>query len=84
MNPIMTSEQVANLLQCSPRTVEDKARSGELPAVKFGEGWVFPAVALLEAVNNAARGNLDRVKAKPKRAVLTPKKSTRPTLPEVY
>lgn len=35
MNPLLTSEEVANLLQCSVRIVEDQTRAGRLPGVKF-------------------------------------------------
>lgn len=52
--PLLDSEQVASLLKCSTRTVEDYARSGRLPAAKFGDGWVFPAEALMRAVNRIA------------------------------
>lgn len=54
MTPIMDSTQVADLLKCSVRTVEDHARAGRLPAVKFGDGWMFPTEALLRAVNRLA------------------------------
>lgn len=54
MTPIMDSTQVADLLKCSVRTVEDNARAGRLPAVKFGDGWMFPTDALLRAVNRLA------------------------------
>jgi len=51
---LMDSTQVAGLLKCSERTVEDHARAGRLPAVKFGDGWMFPTEALLRAVNRLA------------------------------
>lgn len=54
MNPLMDSTEVATLLKCSERTVEDHARAGRLPAVKFGDGWMFPTDALLRAVNSMA------------------------------
>lgn len=54
MTPLMDSTQVATLLKCSERTVEDHARAGRLPAVKFGDGWMFPTEALLRAVNRMA------------------------------
>lgn len=58
--PVMDSAQVAALLKCSERTVEDHARSGRLPAVKFGDGWVFPAEALLRAVNRLAEAEAEK------------------------
>jgi hypothetical protein len=42
------------MLACSVRTVEDYARAGKLPAVKFGDGWVFPVEAMLRAINRMA------------------------------
>lgn len=60
MDPVMTAQGVAELLKCSPRTIEDRARAGTLPGVKFGESWVFPAQALLEAINEQARANTQR------------------------
>lgn len=51
---VMTPQQVSDLLRCSVRTVEDHARAGTLPGVKFGDGWVFPTDALLRAINKLA------------------------------
>ena len=52
--PLLDSKAVADLLCCSVRTAEDHARNGSLPAVKFGDGWLFPSEALLRAVNRMA------------------------------
>ena len=38
---VLTKAEVAALLQCEENTVEEKARTGELPAVKVGRTWVF-------------------------------------------
>jgi len=54
MDEILTVEQVAGLLDCEPVTVESKARGQELPAIKFGRSWVFPRVALMDALNAKA------------------------------
>lgn len=44
---IYTAQQLALMLGCSVKTVEAKARSGELPGLLLGDGgWVFPAGAL--------------------------------------
>ena len=51
MCPILTTLEVAELLQCSDETVEIAARDGKLPGVKFGRTWVFPLAALLDCVN---------------------------------
>lgn len=83
MNPLMDSTQVATLLKCSERTAEDYARSGRLPAVKFGEGWMFPADALLRAVNRMAEeeaaARLKPIAAKAI-AAAAPQKRGRPNL----
>jgi excisionase family DNA binding protein len=62
----MDTPAVAQLLKCSERTVEDYARSGRLPAVKFGDGWLFPTEALLRAVNRLAEDEA-ALRAKPVR-----------------
>jgi len=82
--PLMDAPAVAQLLKCSERTVEDHARSGRLPAVKFGDGWMFPAEALLRAVNRLAEDEAAR-RAKPAlptavKRVVEPKRGTRPNL----
>ena len=60
--PLLESPQVADMLRCSVRTVEDHARSGILPGVKFGEGWVFPFDALMRAINRLAEEEASRRK----------------------
>jgi excisionase family DNA binding protein len=52
--PILNSTNVSELLKCSVRTVEDYARSGRLPSLKIGDGWIFPTDALIQAVNRMA------------------------------
>lgn len=51
---VMDVEQVAAMLDCTPRTVEDNARDGTLPALKFGVSWVFPTAALLSRLSELA------------------------------
>ena len=46
MIEIYTAEQAAKLLACSTKTVEEMARRGDLPGIKPGGVWVFPAGAL--------------------------------------
>ncbi len=41
---------MADLLECSVKSVQDYARSGRLPGVKFGDGWVFSSDLLIETV----------------------------------
>lgn len=49
-----TVEQAAEILCCSPETVAERIDTGELPAVKFGRGWIIPAQALDQRLNEIA------------------------------
>lgn len=51
---IYTADQVAQLLGCSVKTVEEMARHGELAGIKPGGGWVFPAGALAQRLDQLA------------------------------
>ena len=51
---ILKKEQVAELLDCEPSTIEEKARTGELPGIKIGKSWIFPREALLQRLNEMA------------------------------
>ncbi len=66
MDEILTVEQVAGLLDCEPGTVQNKARDNELPAIKFGRSWVFPRVALMDALNAKAVAHTSKVAPAPK------------------
>ncbi len=44
----LDTEQCAELLHCSTSTVEELAGKGELPAAKFGRGWLFVTKQILE------------------------------------
>lgn len=57
MNDVLSEAEVAELLDCEPKTVQEKARLGELPAVKFGRSWIFPRTALLEVLHHKALQN---------------------------
>jgi hypothetical protein len=50
MNPLLNAEQVATLLGCSIKTVEAQARLGSIPGTKFGDGWIFCAELVIDAV----------------------------------
>ena len=54
MIEIYTAEQAASLLGCAAKTVEDLARRGELPGIKPGGAWVFPAGALRQRLDDLA------------------------------
>ena len=38
------------MLGCTPRTVEDHARTGTLKATKFGESWIFLSDMVIEDI----------------------------------
>jgi hypothetical protein len=52
--PILTSSEAAAILRCTPKTVEDRLRAGDLPGEKFGESWILPSVAFMQRVNEIA------------------------------
>ena len=41
MQDVLTLEEAASFLRCSPDTVKRRARAGELPAAKIGRAWRF-------------------------------------------
>ncbi len=52
---VFTAEALATLLGCAVTTIEERARSGDLPGLKFGDGgWRFPAEALARRLNELA------------------------------
>ncbi len=51
---VPTVAQVAHILGCTERTVEDHARAGRLPGLKFGTSWVFPMGALVTRLDEWA------------------------------
>lgn len=54
MLQVYTAEQAAQMLDCSIKTVEDMARRGVLPGIKPGGGWIFPAGALAQRLDELA------------------------------
>jgi len=71
-NVVLTVPQVANMLGCKERTVEDNARSGELPGLKFGVSWVFPFGALVARLNEMALEGALRRRSSPGEGGSTP------------
>ena len=61
MNDVLNEHEVAEILDCEPATVKEKARNGELPAVKFGRSWRFPRSALMEALHQKALANKPKI-----------------------
>lgn len=78
---ILKAEELADMLGCSVTTVEEKARQGQLPGLKFGDGgWVFPTRATFDMLNSYASQCPHRVKKQKFSAVLqvTPAKGPPP------
>jgi excisionase family DNA binding protein len=75
VNEVLDDCEVAAILDCDEKTVQEQARLGKLPAVKFGRSWRFPRLALLQVLNDMALGNAPekpaplaiKVPVKPKR-----------------
>ena len=59
---VLTEQDVAALLDCEQSTVQEKARNGDLPGVKFGRSWVFPKTSLLQSLHADAMRNLTPVR----------------------
>lgn len=85
MNDILTTDEVAELLQCDVLTVENKLRKGELPGIKPGRSWMCPRVALLEVLNQQAHQNIAiRVSPQPMNSpALAQRGRRRSTIPDL-
>jgi hypothetical protein len=53
-NEILVSEDLAVLCKCTARTIEEHARSGNIPGLKLGEPWIFPRSAVIARLNELA------------------------------
>ncbi len=53
--PLLDSQQAADLLQVHPETLKRRARRGEIPGVKFGKVWRFRASGLEAYIRNLMR-----------------------------
>lgn len=51
---LLTVKEVAEYLKLHPRTVSNKARSGDLPARRIGGQWRFEPQAIRDYHNNVA------------------------------
>ena len=58
MNDILTTEDMAKVLDCDPETVQARQRDRDLPGVKFGRSWLCPKSALLEVLHEKAMANM--------------------------
>jgi len=55
MDPMMTTEDVATLLNVSTRTVLNWARDDEIPSQKLGGSWRFPRAAIMAIASGECR-----------------------------
>lgn len=83
---VYTVDQAADMIGCKPKTIEDRARSGDLPGILWGDGgWRFPAEAFHARLNAIALEQAEqRRKARqPKAVASTPATTERrpPVLP---
>ena len=82
MTPIMTSDQVAQILGCKPGTIDDYAREKKLPATKIGGSWVFTMNTLLPAIDRMIesearpKAKAVKVQVRPDLTVLQPSNRT--------
>lgn len=86
MSETIDTDECAALLKCSPAQVEELARSGEIPGLKLGKGWLFIRSDLLSYLGEKARQEAQarRSSRQPGAVVRTIKPSRRmpPALPQ--
>lgn len=51
---VFSASQLAEVFGCDELTIAQRALSGELPGLKFGRSWVFPAGATIQRLNEMA------------------------------
>lgn len=64
MTDTIGSDQCAELLHCTPEQVEELARAGDIPALKFGRGWLFIRTDLLSYLAEKSRTDAQDRRAK--------------------
>ena len=53
--PLMTAKEAAEILRCSPRTIQQRANRGDLPSVRQGRFVMFLRADIDRAIEMAAR-----------------------------
>jgi len=87
---VLAPDVAAELVGCAVTTLEEHARSGYLPGLKLGAGWVFPREAFLARLNEIAIEEAAR-RRKPRQPTATlhdvkrerGKSRPRPVLPQL-
>ncbi len=54
MDDLLTARQAAELLHLHVKSVQTLARSGKLPAVRYGRRWLFPRQRLMQELHGSA------------------------------
>lgn len=83
---LLSVEKVASALDCAGTTVEERARTGELPGIKLGRAWVFPRAALLQSLCEMAQREAAARKqapAAPARAIAATRPGRRQSAPQL-
>jgi excisionase family DNA binding protein len=57
--PLLDSQQVAELMRVHPETVKRRARRGEIPGLKFGKLWRFRVSVLESCIQEMMQENKD-------------------------
>ncbi len=57
--PILTTAQVAELMQCTIGDVRDKTHRGELPAVRWGQQFRYFREEVLANLHDVAAGEME-------------------------
>ena len=65
MNDVLSDAEVADILGCEAKTVNEAASIGALPAVKYGRSWRFPRSALLQRLHEQALENSAKTAPQP-------------------
>ena len=82
---VLTDDDLAESLCCTVETVREGAKSGDLPGIKFGRGWVFPRAAVLERLSEKAlaEATARRAPTVPAAVLSAPQSQTRRQPPEL-
>lgn len=83
------SEECAELLRCTSDQVEELARAGEIPGLKFGRGWLFVRADLLAYLAEKARAEAQERRSKrapnaPTPLMAKPRRRPAPVLPTLH
>lgn len=81
--PTINAEECAELLICSVDQIEEMARTGEIPGLKIGRGWLFIKDDLIEYLASKAREEAEHRRSKRHGIRLVATKQRRQTPPSL-